>query len=366
MTAAVEAPRKPRLLKPEPDRSFSQMGGGAKKLLLGGSVTLFALILLLAFIAPLGYMATTSLKSSGQISDVTRPLLLKSPITVEIDGKDRAVYSVPLEGGSRDLALVKPGRQSSEFVDPENPGERIKWEGRYRTLTPAYEIDLHADNFPTVWEALKIPLLLRNTFAIAVLGMIGTVISSTLVAYGLSRFRIPFAKTIMASLVAAIILPRFLTITPMYAIYQQLGLIGTWVPLIAPHFFANAYNVFLLRQFFLTIPKEMDEAAAIDGAGPMKTLLQVIVPQAKPAIITVGILHFLFAWNDFLEPLVYLSGKDHLLPFSVGLYQFLGLYSVQQGLLQAGALLGMVVPIVIFLLTQRIFLKGIDLSGSNK
>ncbi len=367
MTATLEARAAAPARMTEPRAGYRQLSGGTRGLLLAGTVTLFALMLLLGFLAPLAYMGTTAFKSSDQISDINRPLLPETLATVEVEGRQRPILKVPQpDGQTRELVLVKPGRRESVFADPGNLDRQVTWRGQYRTLEPAYELDLHEDNFPRVWKALGIPLLLRNTLAIAVLGMIGTVISSTLVAYGLSRFRIPFARTILASLVAAIILPRFLTITPMYAIYQQLGLIGTWVPLIAPHFFANAYNVFLLRQFFLTIPREMDEAAAIDGAGPVKTLLQVIVPQAKPAILTVAILHFLFAWNDFLEPLVYLSGRDSLLPFSVGLFQFLGLYSVQLGLLQAGALLGMLVPVVLFLLTQRVFLRGIDLSGSSK
>jgi multiple sugar transport system permease protein len=170
----------------------------------------------------------------------------------------------------------------------------------------------------------------------------------------------------MASLVAAIILPRFLLITPLYAAYQRLGLIGTWWPLILPHFFSNAYNVFLLRQFFLTIPNEIDEAAALDGAGPLKTLWLVIVPQAKPAILVIALFHFYFAWNDFLEPLVYLTSAAHLQPISVGLFSFLGLYSVQIGLLQAGAVIGMAIPVIMFIIFQRAFLRGIDLSGSSK
>jgi len=133
-----------------------------------------------------------------------------------------------------------------------------------------------------------------------------------------------------------------------------------------PHFFGSAYNIFLLRQFFLTIPKELDEAAAIDGAGPMKTLLTVILPQAKGAIVAVALFHFFFAWNDFLEPLVYLQGKAELLPISVGLYQFLGIYDTNIPLVQAGALIAMMVPLIIFLLLQRVFLRGIDLSGSLK
>ena len=349
----------------EPRARYSDTDRGLRRLLIGGSVTLLALMLGMVFLAPLSYMAATSVKSSAQVTDSSQ-LLPRSPRTVEVDGRERPVLNVPLPEGTRQLVLVKPGRQQSTFADPADTSDRIVWQGAYRTLQPAYELAPELSNFAQVWKDLHMPRLLRNTFAIAVIGLFGTVISSVLVAYGLSRFRIPFARVIMASLVAAIILPRFLTLTPMYAIYQQLGMIGTWVPLIAPHFFANAYNVFLLRQFFLSIPKELDEAAALDGAGPLRTLWSVIIPQAAPVIATVALLHFYFAWNDFLEPLVYLSGADELQPISVGLFQLLGLYSVQVGLLQAGALLGMAIPVLVFLVTQRFFLRGIDLAGSGK
>ncbi len=366
MTSVVEVRTRARAMVTEPQASYRQSSPGLRRLLAGATVTSFALMLLLTFLAPLAYMASTSVKSSEQISDSAQPLLPRSPVTVEVDGRERPVLLVPVDGETREMVLVKPGRKESVFADPEDTSKTMVWQGVYRTLQPVQQLDPQFKNFATVWSELNFPLLLRNTFAIALLGMVGTVISSVLVAYGLSRFRIPFAGFIVASLVAAIILPRFLTIVPTYAIYQKLGLIGTFAPLVLPHFFANAYNVFLLRQFFLSIPKEMDEAAAIDGAGPLRTLWEVIVPQARPAILTVAILHFLFAWNDFLEPLVFLSGKDHLLPISVGLYQFLGLYSVRIGLLQAGALLGMAIPILVFVLGQRIFLRGIDLSGSSK
>ncbi len=366
MSTAVEVRSRARAMVTEPRQTYHQTSGGMRRMLAGATVTSFALMLLLTFLAPLAYMASTSVKSSEQIADVSRPLLPRSPVTVEVEGRERPVLRVPVDGEERELVLVKPGRKESTFADPSDISRTIVWQGAYRTLQPVQELDPQFKNFTTVWSELNFPLLLRNTLAIAILGMIGSVVSSVLVAYGLSRFRIPFAGFIVASLVAAIILPRFLTIVPTYAVYQKLGLIGTWVPLILPHFFANAYNVFLLRQFFLTIPKEMDEAADIDGAGPLRTLWEVIVPQARPAILTVAILHFLFAWNDFLEPLVFLSGKDHLLPISVGLFQFLGLYSVRVGLLQAGALLGLAIPILVFLLGQRLFLRGIDLSGSSK
>ncbi|MGH9135529.1 MAG: carbohydrate ABC transporter permease [Acidimicrobiales bacterium] len=227
----------------------------------------------------------------------------------------------------------------------------------WRQLEPAYSFDPHLENFDRVAETLDLRRLLVNTGIIAGLGMAGTVVSSVLVAYGLSRFRIPFEKLILASLLAAIILPRFVTIVPSYAVYLRLGWIGTWLPLIVPHFFANAYNVFVLRQFFLTIPRDLDEAAAIDGAGPMRTLLTIVVPQARAAIVAVAMFHFFFAWNDFFEPLVYLSGEADLQPIAVGLYSFLGLYKAQPHLIPAAALIAMVIPVLIFLFGQRFFLR---------
>jgi multiple sugar transport system permease protein len=149
-------------------------------------------------------------------------------------------------------------------------------------------------------------------------------------------------------------------------VYQRLGWIGTWLPLIVPHFFANAYNVFLLRQFFLTIPRDLDEAATIDGAGPLRTLMTIIVPQARAAIVAVAMFHFFFAWNDFFEPLVYLSGQLDKYPISVGLYSFTGLYKAQPQLVQAGAMITMIIPILVFLFGQRFFMRGIDVSGSLK
>jgi multiple sugar transport system permease protein len=310
-------------------------------------------------------MSVTAFKTEDQMG--TGRILPMSPNRVEIDGVARDMYEVPMPDGSvRDLALVRPGRQASIFVDPDEPDVPIEWEGAWRTLNRDLELDPTTANFGRAWSILNFPRLLRNTAIIAGVGMAGTVISSTLVAYGLSRFRLPLKGLILGSLIGTIILPRFVTIVPTYAVFNQIGWVGTWLPLIVPHFFANAYNVFLLRQFFLTIPKDLDEAAAIDGAGPMTTLVTVILPQAKGAILAVALFHFFFAWNDFLEPLIYLSGRRDLIPISVGLYDFLGIYDSQIALVQAGALIGMAVPILVFLGLQRIFLRGIDLSGSMK
>jgi multiple sugar transport system permease protein len=213
---------------------------------------------------------------------------------------------------------------------------------------------------------MDFPILLRNTLAIAGIGTIGAVASSILVAYGLARFRVPFGRSIMVVLVATIVLPRFVTLVPTYAVFVRIGWVGTWLPLIVPHFFANAFNVFLLRQYFLTIPKELDEAATIDGAGPMRTLVSVILPQMKAALVAVSLFHFYFAWNDFFEPMIYLTTRPDLQPISVGLRAFNTLYDSQPNLIQSGSMLALIIPVVVFLFAQRVFLQGIDLSGVQK
>src|SRR5690606_26341832 len=134
---------------------------------------------------------------------------------------------------------------------------------------------------------------------------------------------------------------------------------GTWLPLIVPHFFANAFNVFLLRQYFLQLPRELDEAAMIDGAGPVKILTSVIIPQSWPVIIAVALFHIVFAWNDYFEPLIDTLGEPALQPLSVGIQQFNFVYSQQPHLIQATALLGMVIPVVLFFFGQRFFMRGV-------
>lgn len=341
---------------------------GTKKRFDGWLITGVTGIILFIFLLPLGYMAITSLKSEKMITDLTAPILPKSPATFEFEGEVLDIYTVPMPDGSeRSLALYQPRREVSLFIDPSDPeAGPIEWEGNWRVLEPAYQLDPQWENFPRAWDLMNFPQLLRNTLVIAGLGTLGAVASSVLVAYGLARFQVPFGRSIMVVLIATIILPRFVTLVPTYALFVRIGWVGTWLPLIVPHFFANAFNVFLLRQYFLTLPKELDEAATIDGAGPLRTLWSVILPQMAPAIVAVCLFHFYFAWNDFFEPMIYLSTRADLQPISVGLRTFNTLYDSQPNLIQSGSLLALIVPVVVFLFAQRVFLKGIDLSGVQK
>ncbi len=152
----------------------------------------------------------------------------------------------------------------------------------------------------------------------------------------------------------------------MYIFFAKIGWTGTWLPLIVPAFFANAFDVFLLRQYFMTIPRDMDEAAMIDGANPLRTLISVIIPQSVPAITAVALFHFFFAWNDYFSPLVYLIGKENLYPISVGIGRFVQQFGNYPGRAAATAALTLILPALLFFFAQRQFMQGVVVTGVEK
>ncbi len=336
------------------------------------TVTFIAVVILAAFLSPLIRSFTLSIKSPEQVADLSSPLLPSSPATFTYQGRQYDVYTVPLPNGtSKDLALIKKGRTSSQFADPADPNaekaQLIVWQGNWRSLAPAYHFDPQWQNYSNVWTEIDMPRLLFNTVAIALIGMLGTVVSCTLVAYGFARFRFPGRNALFILVIATIFLPGAVTIIPTYTIFVKLGWVGTWLPLLVPAFFANAYDVFLLRQYLLTIPREMDESAAIDGAGPFRTLISVILPQAWPVVIAVAIFHLVYSWNDFFGPLIYLSATPDLQTVAVGLARFSGARVAQDpGLIQAGTLMTMAIPVILFLIFQRVFVRGIVITGVEK
>ena len=291
-----------------------------------------------------------------------------NPTEIEIRSlsEDLPLYKVEIDGVERELAALDRKPEFTIFIDPDNPYEQIRWEGRYLTLGRVQEFDPQTNNFSDAWNQADFPLLFRNTFAIAILGLIGTLISSVCVGYAFARFPLPYKNVIFLILISTIILPNQVRLVPTYAFYSKIGWTGTWLPLIVPHFFANAYNVFLFRQYFLTLPREMDEAAMIDGAGPLTILIRIIVPQSWPVIVAVGLFHFVFAWNDYFEPLIYLLGRPDLVPISVGIQQFNFIYDQQPHLIQATSLLALIVPIFVFFFSQRFFMRGVVITGVEK
>ncbi len=331
------------------------------------SVTLFAIVLLSLFLLPLLAMLNSALQDGSQTTTPGAPIWPAKPATGVYQGETYDIFTVPIDGTNRDLLLVKKGRAESTFIDPADPTQTpIVWQGSWRTLPQSWSFDLNIGNFGTVWSQINFPRLLFNTGAVAVLSTFGAVLSSALVAYGFARFRFPGKNILFVILIATIILPFQVTLIPTYAAFTKLGWNGTWLPLIVPHFFANAFNVFLLRQYFLSIPRDLDEAATIDGASPFRIFRSVILPLSIPAIAAVGLFHFFYSWNDFFLPLLYLSGKPDLQTLPVAIQQYNALYVSQPNLIQASALMTMAIPVVIFLLAQRAFMRGVVVTGVDK
>jgi multiple sugar transport system permease protein len=351
-------------------RSFSDTGPIAKsyrRYLGRASVTMLALIILSAYLLPLLYMVTTAFQQPGQASTPGAPVYPAAPLTATYEGASYPIYAVPIDGVTRNLMLVVKGREDSTFVDPADATQTpIEWHGRWRTLTQAFTFAPEIANFTTAWSQLNFPRLLFNTAAISILSTLGAVVSSALVAYGFARFRFPGRNALFIVLIATIILPFQVTLLPTYVIFTKLGWTGTWLPLIVPHLFANAYNVFLLRQYFMSIPRDLDEAAMIDGAGPFRILRSVILPMSVPAIVAVTLFHFFFAWNDFFLPLLYLAAKPDIQPLSIAIQHYNALYSTQPTLIQAASLMTMAVPVVVFFLAQRAFMRGVVVTGVEK
>lgn len=345
----------------------SPVSRSLRRYLARSSLTLVAVLLVSAFLLPLVYMVTTALQTGSQRSVAGSPWYPASPATGAYQGETYDIYIVPIDGVDRNLLLVRKGRTESTFIDPTDATQTpIVWQGAWRTLTQSWSFDPQWSNVETVWSQLNFPKLLFNTATIALLSTLGAVLSSALVAYGFARFRFPGRNILFVILIATIILPFQVTLIPTYAVFTKLGWNGTWLPLIVPHFFANAFNVFLLRQYFLSIPRDLDEAAMIDGASPFRVLRSVILPLSVPALVAVSLFHFFFSWNDFFLPLLYLSGRPDLQTLPIAIQQYNALYYTQPSLIQMSALMTMAIPVAVFFLAQRAFMRGVVVTGVEK
>ncbi|MEV4834506.1 carbohydrate ABC transporter permease [Nonomuraea sp. NPDC049486] len=205
-----------------------------------------------------------------------------------------------------------------------------------------------------------------NTLVIAVVSVLGTVLTCSVAAFSFSRLRWRGRDVVFALLLTGVMLPYAVTLIPTFVMWQQLGALDTIAPLTVPSWFAGAgggvFNVFLLRQFFLTIPFELDEAAYIDGASPWRVFWTVVMPLSRPAIIVVTIFAFIGTWNDFLGPLLYLQSEENY-TLSLGLASFQSIYLTQWGYLMAASAAVIAPIIALFFLLQRYFIEGVTLTG---
>jgi multiple sugar transport system permease protein len=342
-----------------PLRLWDAIGVGLSNVIVWGLLGLY--------LFPILYMVATAFMDSHQLADRYAPPYPAEQVTFNYQGKDLLVYNVPFQDGVRQLALAQAGRQASQFVDPQNPeAGLIEWRGSWRLLPGVYRFHLSWNNFTQLMEALRLPVLVKNTLVMALISEVGVLISSTLVAYGFARFRLPGGNLLFYILIATLLIPEKVTLIPTYFVFVRvLNWNGSWLPILLPFFFGNAVYIFLLRQNFKSIPKEMEEAAVLDGAGPVRTLISIVLPQSWPVITTTALLHFFYIWNETRQAALYLSTRRDLIPVSFGIQNFQSLAPIQNQL-QASALMIMIVPVIVLLVSQRFFMQNMVITGNEK
>jgi multiple sugar transport system permease protein len=222
---------------------------------------------------------------------------------------------------------------------------------------------------PILWDnyvdaLTEVPFLsyFRNTVFIASLTVIGNLLSCSLVAYGFSRVRWFGRDAVFLIVLATMMLPTATTLVPLYVIFRKLGWMGTFNPLVVPPFFGTAFFIFLLRQFFMTIPMDLSDAARIDGENEFGIFWRIILPLSKPALATVALFSFLWSWSDFFGPLIFLTNED-LYTISLGLVQFQSRYDTAWGQVMAAATVFTLPVLVLFFVSQRQFVEGVTVTG---
>lgn len=222
---------------------------------------------------------------------------------------------------------------------------------------------LEVSNYGEALSAIPFGRYFGNTLLIVVLGIAGIVLSSSLCAYSFARLRWPGRNFIFMVILTSMMMPGAVTLIPQFVGWTKLGATNTFLPLIVPAWFGGgAFNVFLLRQFMSTIPKELDEAALVDGAGLFRIYSSIILPLTVPALVVVGLFSFLNGWNDFMGPLIYLN-DERLYTLALGLQTFKGMYNAQWHLMMAATTIVLLPAIAVFFLGQKYFVEGIVMTG---
>jgi multiple sugar transport system permease protein len=222
------------------------------------------------------------------------------------------------------------------------------------------------DNYLEAWTAGNFALYSMNSLFIASVAVIAHVISNSFIAYGFAKIRFPGKGLLFSIILGTMIIPSFVTLIPQYILFSKIHWVGTYLPLVVPGFFGSAFHIFLIRQFYLTIPNDLIEAAKIDGASHVYIWRSIMMPLAKPAIATVAIGTFTGAWNDFIGPLIYVNDEARY-TLQLGLQVFKVSSGVNQWhLLMAGSVMVMLPVIALFFIFQRYFIEGMNISAGTK
>lgn len=353
----------------------------------------------LVFLTPFIWLVVTSLKPAEQAMSLP-PTFIPRAYYVTLDGQRLEVtrdYSVPTPGvvvevlageqagrrvflGAGELAKrasevrvlhrTQPGwwRVTERVAEGEKRAPRwdvVPPEAIATTIRPRWE------NYPAALaqlggsDGVSFWRFLANTLIVCVLGVIGTVFSNAVVAYGFARLKWKGRDAFFALTLATMMVPFPVLMVPLYGVFRAMGLVGSLVPLWLPTFFGSAFNIFLMRQFFRAIPEELSEAARIDGCSEWRIFWQIILPLSKPVLVTAAVFHFLYAWNDFLGPLLYLTRtEDFTLAIALQSFQSQA-GGVQWHYLMAASTVVILPVVVLFFVAQKTFVQGIATTGSK-
>jgi multiple sugar transport system permease protein len=221
---------------------------------------------------------------------------------------------------------------------------------------------VHWDNYLAVMESMPFGWFIFNSFKISLLAMIGQLLSCSLAAYAFARIKFPGRETVFVIWLACLMIPYQVNLIPQYVLFRSFGWLDTHFPLIVPNFFGGVFGTFLLRQFFLTLPSELEDAARIDGCSRFGIYWRIFLPLSKPALATLGVFVFMSNWNNLLGPVVYLSSYEKM-TLTVGLAFFRGQYTTEWALLMAGAVISVIPIMVIYAAAQQYFVQGVVMSG---
>ncbi|MDI6828734.1 MAG: carbohydrate ABC transporter permease [Armatimonadota bacterium] len=317
------------------------------------------------FILPFIWLVTTSLKEEDQIFKYPPVWIPTRQIKVKINNNE---YPVSEWMGKRvaELGETEDGRVKIMILqDDSSTGKTMLVERS--ALKKVRAFGLKWENYTDALRYLpeetnKGLLYLWNTVYVTILSIVGTLLSSSLVAFSFARLRWPGRDTLFLVLLATMMLPGAVTMVPVFLVFRALNWVDTLKPLWTPAFFGGAFSVFLLRQFFMTIPLDLEDAAKIDGCSYFGIYWQIMLPLIKPALAALTIMTFMSSWNNFMGPLIYINSPEKM-TLSYGLQLFQGAHGAEYALLMAASTLVMLPVLIVFFFTQRYFIQGITLTG---
>jgi len=305
---------------------------------------------------------------SGTLQVRKNDIVDKGQLLAKMPEQGKVKIFEEMDGSKMVKILDNEGRLIDEKPLPRDinlavsDGSVIKVGAKLATIPPQWRNYVDAW-FPQALKPESFTRFLTNTIIITVLGILGVILSSSFVAYGFARFSFPGKNVMFLIMISTMMIPAQVTMIPTFVLFKYMGWIDTFYPLIVPAFFGGgAFNIFLMRQFFLTIPIELDEAARIDGCNYFQIFWIILLPLVKPALVTIAIFGFVYNWNDFMNPLIYLNSASNY-TLALGLQTFTTMYGSYYHLMMAASTIVLLPILIMFFFGQRYFIEGVATSG---